>query len=322
MKKQNGITLIALVISIIVMLILAGVSINAIMGENGVLSRAQYTSFMSEMAAVEEAVQLWKAGELMESKGKVDTAIPTNGLWESSKIDPNTITEETKRLVGEMGYYRLWSKNGMPSDNILSLDDTLYNAYNGDFIGYPAGVQDVYYLNNEALDLDKKKVYLIDAATSMVYSTTGITLNGVKCYSSYMAKAVMGNNVTPLFAEAETTGGGSNIAYAGSTYLKDKNGNYIDENGNIVSEENKVLNPNGFQIIAHMYNDNVYKLYNNGDLYGKGIKGSLLNTPQEEMESINYKKWLEFEIPSNIHGALTNYLEIISGNGTMFAIDN
>ena len=60
MKKQNGITLVALVISIIVMLILAGVSINAIMGENGVLSRAQYASFMSEMAAVEEAVQLWK----------------------------------------------------------------------------------------------------------------------------------------------------------------------------------------------------------------------------------------------------------------------
>ena len=40
-KKQNAITLIALVISIIIMLILAGVSLNATIGENGVLTQAK-----------------------------------------------------------------------------------------------------------------------------------------------------------------------------------------------------------------------------------------------------------------------------------------
>ena len=41
-KKKNarGITLIALVITIIVLLILAGVTINALSGENGILKRA------------------------------------------------------------------------------------------------------------------------------------------------------------------------------------------------------------------------------------------------------------------------------------------
>ena len=39
-KKQNGITLIALVVTIIVLIILAGVSIAMLIGENGVISQA------------------------------------------------------------------------------------------------------------------------------------------------------------------------------------------------------------------------------------------------------------------------------------------
>ena len=58
MKKQNGITLISLVISIIVMLILAGVSINAIVGENGVLTKAQNAKLSSEEAARLEELEL------------------------------------------------------------------------------------------------------------------------------------------------------------------------------------------------------------------------------------------------------------------------
>ena len=48
-KKENrGITLIALVISIIVMLILAGVSLNATIGENGIITKAQKAKLASE----------------------------------------------------------------------------------------------------------------------------------------------------------------------------------------------------------------------------------------------------------------------------------
>ena len=40
-KSQRGITLVALVITIIVLLILAGISLNAVVGENGLLERAK-----------------------------------------------------------------------------------------------------------------------------------------------------------------------------------------------------------------------------------------------------------------------------------------
>lgn len=58
MKKTNGITLIALVITIIVMLILAGVSINLVAGENGVLKRATEAVSTSKKATVVEEAQM------------------------------------------------------------------------------------------------------------------------------------------------------------------------------------------------------------------------------------------------------------------------
>ena len=58
MKKQNGITLIALVITIIVLLILAGVSISAVMGENGIATKAKESAKKTEEAKKEEEEDL------------------------------------------------------------------------------------------------------------------------------------------------------------------------------------------------------------------------------------------------------------------------
>ena len=41
MKNNKGVTLIALIITIIVLLILAGIGITMVAGQNGILSRAQ-----------------------------------------------------------------------------------------------------------------------------------------------------------------------------------------------------------------------------------------------------------------------------------------
>ena len=52
-KKVNlnemGITLVALVVTIIVLLILAGVTISLVLGDNGVIGRAQYASICGQM---------------------------------------------------------------------------------------------------------------------------------------------------------------------------------------------------------------------------------------------------------------------------------
>ena len=55
-KKQKGITLIALVITIIVLLILAGISINLVVGENGILKQAQNAVSSQKAGAAKEEV--------------------------------------------------------------------------------------------------------------------------------------------------------------------------------------------------------------------------------------------------------------------------
>jgi len=298
------------------MLILAGVSINAIVGDNGVLTRTQYASFLNEMAAVEEAVQLWKTGEVIESNGEETKAIPANGLCKANELT------NTERLVGEVGYYRIWSMSEtQPTTDILSDASTFNKAFESELIFYPAGVQDLYYLNNDALEIKGNKTYLIDASTGMIYSMTGIGLKGVRCYSSSMAKAVMnGESTMPLFAEAEVSGTGSDEKLAGNVsteYLMDENGNYIlDESGNKI--KNPEYNSNGFQIIASPSSNNIFKLYNNGDLYAKGLKGAQLVTSKEDMQSISNSNWTTFSIPSEVG----SYKKIIRGSNTCYVIDS
>ena len=58
MKKNNGITLIALVITIIVLLILAGVTIATLTGENGIITRATSAKNQTIIAQDEEMIEL------------------------------------------------------------------------------------------------------------------------------------------------------------------------------------------------------------------------------------------------------------------------
>lgn len=57
-KEQKGITLVALVITIIVLLILAGVSISLVVNEGGVLNKAQGAVKSTEEATVSQEIQL------------------------------------------------------------------------------------------------------------------------------------------------------------------------------------------------------------------------------------------------------------------------
>ena len=58
MEKEQGITIIALVITIIILLILAGVAIGALTGENGLIARAQQSVRETEIADTIELARL------------------------------------------------------------------------------------------------------------------------------------------------------------------------------------------------------------------------------------------------------------------------
>lgn len=64
MSQVKGITLIALVITIIVLLILAGVSINLVIGDNGVLSKSKMATITQKFAKYKEDLELGMYGKV------------------------------------------------------------------------------------------------------------------------------------------------------------------------------------------------------------------------------------------------------------------
>ena len=70
-KKMNakGITLIALVITIVVLLILAGISINMVLGDNGIVSKANKAKTETEYAEKKEQVSTSIAEAYIDRKG-------------------------------------------------------------------------------------------------------------------------------------------------------------------------------------------------------------------------------------------------------------
>ena len=58
MKKSKGITLVALIITIIILLILSGVTISMILGENGIINKAKNAKNNTNRSKFEENIEI------------------------------------------------------------------------------------------------------------------------------------------------------------------------------------------------------------------------------------------------------------------------
>ena len=95
LKTHKGITLIALVITIIVLLILAGVAIATLTGDNGIIAKAQQAKMQNDKAAAKEKVDLAIAASFDET-GKIDLGQLKNNLNNIDGINPKVgdLTDE------------------------------------------------------------------------------------------------------------------------------------------------------------------------------------------------------------------------------------
>ena len=153
MRKNNkGITLIALVITIIVLLILAGVTIATLTGENGILTRANEAKKETGKAKAKEQIQI----AVMGSYG-------VNGDIDKEKLKENLRSIKGLKYKGEM----LSSETSISSlpivvelDNISfsinkngeitganTLED--YGLKVGDYVAYNEGTGYKYFSNDE-----------------------------------------------------------------------------------------------------------------------------------------------------------------------------
>ena len=97
-KEAKGITLIALVITIIVLLILAGVTIATLTGDNGILSKANDSKTETRGASVEEARDLWKINQEADNQTESTTAQTLEELIDDL-VKQKLLTEDEKDQI-------------------------------------------------------------------------------------------------------------------------------------------------------------------------------------------------------------------------------
>lgn len=153
MKKINtnqGITLMALVITIIVLLILAGVTIMTLTGENGILKNSQEAKQKTEKADEKELIQLAINGALTQNYSELNQETLQKELQNQNQLTDWELQQYIDQLVilfSSKGYYYEISDKGELSNQIPMIQDD----YAGDITkgGTLAGTeQSPYQINN------------------------------------------------------------------------------------------------------------------------------------------------------------------------------
>ena len=100
-KEMKGITLVALVVTIVVLLILAGVSINLVLGDNGIIAKAKEAQRKSAEATQNDLIGMNELAQQLEEKingsagGGAGTKVPAEATAETAPYFPdNTFTKK------------------------------------------------------------------------------------------------------------------------------------------------------------------------------------------------------------------------------------
>ncbi len=130
-KMSKGITLIALVVTIIVLLILAGISVQMLTGDNGILTQSQKASIKSNKTAELERVQLSVGGsygdegnlELTRLLSNLANEIPEASVVTQKDSNGNDIFPVT--VTGKYGVYEISSTGRIEKKGGASLNQEL-----------------------------------------------------------------------------------------------------------------------------------------------------------------------------------------------------
>ena len=107
-NKNRGITLIALVITIIVLLILAGISISMLTGQNGILNRASEAKEKTEISSKDEQRKLAQAEALMNTEKTTYKGVTLPEGFAPTKIDGEDSIDDGLVITDGYGNEYVW----------------------------------------------------------------------------------------------------------------------------------------------------------------------------------------------------------------------
>ena len=121
--RAKGITLIALVVTVVILLILAGISITLVLSENGIISKAQESRLKSNNATVSDSLKMmiarYSIDDMGEGKTDVLARLNSDGITDANDVINVPV------LVGE----KLGTGNGSGTKDVYVIKDNKLYYY-------------------------------------------------------------------------------------------------------------------------------------------------------------------------------------------------
>lgn len=275
---KRGITLIALVITIVVLLILAGVAIATLTGNNGILTRATEAKNKTEQTSTEEELQLavqgsWGTngkidiGSLNENFKKIDgiSGLPISKLpnrislknetyqidenGEISKVQKEEYREITTEESEKIGIY-------VDDEGILQVNEEVLNNYlqnnNGKLIipsaidGKEIKILSQTLQNNTNLKNVTLSLGLVDIQWGAFQNCTNLQECNIPEGVTHIGNYVFNNtNITSIFIPSTVTNIENKTTFLSNSIkniLVDEDNNYYcDEDGLLLSKDKTIL---------------------------------------------------------------------------------
>ena len=256
-KKERGITLIALVITIIVLLILAGVSIAMLTGQNGILTQAQNAKQATENKSAEEKVKLAVMGARADdgtlTVGKLITELANYGGTVEGDTLPVTATVDGKSFAVDANGNVTSAENGtLGAVTGSETTNTTVKDSLGNQVVVPAGFK-VINPTEDVIDgiIIEDVSHSATAGSQFVWIPVGEVI-----------KDSAGNKETITLGRYSFDNSGNATAYSGSN-TEDTAANHNSSYGNTIAKDiedfkNKVNN------ITHGYYIGRYESRKNG----------------------------------------------------------
>lgn len=155
-KNEKGITLIALVITIVILIILATVTLNVVLGEGGLIERARFAAFATKVRQYQEYVDMYvleqqMAGETGDinitvmNKDKIKEIIPGISDEDAEKYviqeneiryNPDTVTDQEETWLIQLGILAMTAMAAVFTVTYMA-NGLVYQTVQGETITFP-----------------------------------------------------------------------------------------------------------------------------------------------------------------------------------------
>lgn len=133
-RNENAITLVALVVTIIILLILATISINLVLGENGIISRSKEAEKISKLKNSEEIIKL-SVLESNDKNGQLNIENVNNSLEKINGLEKVRSDDFPLLVCLNNNYFKIDKMGNV--DHVNMNNDSIFDKIKvGDYIAY------------------------------------------------------------------------------------------------------------------------------------------------------------------------------------------